>query len=101
MLSELSVKESSFIYYFLFSHNSCDCCAIPYDDVDQDKVGLKVKDREEENKEDDNDLEVLYKGVYGTNGDKEDERPNKTKELLPKYLSSDKLLPLNVSRETL
>ena len=44
MSSEQSVKEFSFISYFLFSHNSCDCCAIPDDDIDEDKVGLEVED---------------------------------------------------------
>ena len=47
MSSELSVKEFSFIYEFLFSHNYYDCCEIPDDDVDEEKVGLKVEDREE------------------------------------------------------
>ena len=47
MSSELSVKEFSFISYFLFSHNSCDHCEIPDDDVDEDKVGLKVESGEE------------------------------------------------------
>ena len=69
MSSELSVKEFSFISYFLFSHNSCDRCAIPDDDVDEEKVGLKVEDREE-NKEEDNDyLEVWDDEVDGTNDD--------------------------------
>ena len=47
MSSEQSVKEFSFVSYFIFSHNSCDRCAIPDDDVDADKVGLKVEDGEE------------------------------------------------------
>ena len=58
MSSKLSVKEFSFISYFLFSHNSCDRCTITDDDVDEDKVGLKVEDREEKKEEDNDDLEV-------------------------------------------
>ena len=46
MSSKLSVKEFSLIFYFLFSHNSCNRCVIPDDDADEDKVGLKVEDRE-------------------------------------------------------
>ena len=56
MSSEHSVKEFSFVYYFLFSHNSYDRCAIPDDDVDEDKVNLKVEDREEKKEEDNDDL---------------------------------------------
>ena len=58
MPSEHSVKEFSLIYYLLFSHNSCNHCAIPDDDVDEDKVVFKVEDREEKKEEDNNDLEV-------------------------------------------
>ena len=46
MSSKHSVKELSFISYFLFSHNACDLCAVPDDDVDEDEVGLKVEDGE-------------------------------------------------------
>ena len=56
MSREQSVKEFSFIYYFLFSHNYCHRCLIPDDDVDEDKVCLKVEDGEEKKEEDDNDL---------------------------------------------
>ena len=58
MSSEQSVKEFSFISYLLFSHNSCDCCAIPYDYVDEDKVGLEVEDGEKRKEKDDKNLEV-------------------------------------------
>ena len=71
MSSEPSVKEFSFISYFLFFHNSCDRCAIPDNNVDVDKVGLKVEDREERKKGDNNNLEVLDKGVNGLNDDEE------------------------------
>ena len=71
MSSKQSVKELFFISYFLFSHHSCDRCAIPYDDVDEDKVGLKVQDREEKKEEYDDDLEVLEEGVDGRNEDEE------------------------------
>ena len=67
MSSELSVKEFSFISYFLFSNNSCNCCAILDDNVDKEKVGLKVEYREDKNKEDDYDMEVLDKDVDGMN----------------------------------
>ena len=56
MSSEQSVKEFSFIFYFLFSHNSCDRCAIPDTDVDEDKVGLKVEDGEEKKEDNSNNL---------------------------------------------
>ena len=65
MSSELSVKELYFISYFLFSHNSCDRCAIPDDDVDEDNVGLKVEDGEEKKDEDNDDLEVSDEAVNG------------------------------------
>ena len=73
MSSELSVKEFSFITYFLFSHNSCDRCAISYDDVNEDKVSLKVEDGEEkeEGEGDNNDLEVSDEDVDGSNDDEE------------------------------
>ena len=98
MSSEHSVKELSFFSYLLFSHNSCDRCAIPDDDVDEDKVGLKVEDREEKKKEDDNDLEVSDEDVDGTNDHEEEDTSKKTKEVISKYLSSDDLLPLNINR---
>ena len=71
MSSELSVKEFSFISYFLFSHNSCDHCAIPDDDVDEYKFGFKLEDGQEKKEEYDDDLEVLEEGVDGRNEDEE------------------------------
>ena len=108
MSSELSVKEFSFISYFLFSHNSCNCCAIPDGNVDEYKVSLKVEDGEEKKEEDDNDLWVSDKDVNGTNDNKEEDRPNNTKEEITKNISfvkvvvdSKYLLTLNFNRETL
>ena len=69
MSSELSVKELSFISYFLFSRNYCNHCAIPKNDVDEDKVGLKVEDREEKKEEDNIDLEVSDEDVNRSNDD--------------------------------
>ena len=69
MSSELSVKEFSFISYFLSSHNFCNCCAIPDNNVDEDKVGLKVEDWEEKKGEDNDDLEVSDEDVNGSNDD--------------------------------
>ena len=80
MSRKLSVEKFSFISYFLFSHNSCDCCAIPDDDMDEDKVGLKVEDREDKKEEDGNDLEVSDKDVGRTNDNKEEDRPKNTKD---------------------
>ena len=56
MSSKLSVKEFSFISYFLSSHNSCNFCSIPDDDLDEDKAGIKVEDGEEKNEEDNDDM---------------------------------------------
>ena len=70
MSSELSVKEFSFISSFLFSNNSCNRCVIRDDDVDEDKFGLKVEDREDKKEEDNNDLEVSDEDVDGSNDDK-------------------------------
>ena len=46
-------------------------------------------------------MEVLDKEVDGTNDNKVEDRPNNTKELMPKYIIIDNLLPLNFNRETL
>ena len=46
-------------------------------------------------------MEVLDEDVDGTNDDEEEDRPKKTKEVMPRYLSSDDILTLNVNRETL
>ena len=48
--------------------------------MDEDKVGLKVEDGEENKEEDKEDLEVSYKDVDGSNEDGEEYRPKKTKE---------------------
>ena len=48
--------------------------------MDEEKVGLKVEDGEEKKEEDDENLEVLDEEVDGTNDDKEEYRPKKTKE---------------------
>ena len=76
--------------------------------MDEDKIGLKVEDREEKKEEDDNDLWVSDKDVNGTNDDKEEDRPNNTKEEITKNISfvkvvvdSKYLLTLNFNRETL
>ena len=107
MSSKQSVKEFSFVSYFLFSHNSCDRCAI-LDGVDEEKVGLKVEGREENKEEDNNYLEVSDEDVDGWNDDEEEVRPKKTTEEIAKNLScikgvvySDDLSPLNVNMETL
>ena len=71
MSSKHSVTELSFIYYFLFSHNFYDRCVVPGNDVDEDKVGLKVEDGEEKKEKDDGDLEISDKDVDGTIDDKE------------------------------
>ena len=103
-----SVKELSFVSYFLFSHHSCDRCAIPDDYVDEDKVSLKVEDGEEKKDEDNDDLGVSDEDVDGSNDDEEEDRPKDTKEEMPNNLIfakgvvySDDLLPLNANRETL
>ena len=80
MSSKLSVKEFSFISYFLFSHHSCNHCAIPDDHVDEDKVGLKVEDGEEKKEEDNDDMEVSDKDVDGSNEDEEEDRPKNARE---------------------
>ena len=108
MSSEVSFNDLSFISYILFSHNSCDRCTIPDNDVDEEKVVLKVEEREEKENEDNDDLEVSDKDVDGSNDNGEEDTPNKTKAEIPKNLSfikrvvkSDNLITLNVNRETL
>ena len=44
------------IYFLLSYHNSYDRCAIPNDNVDEEKVDLKVEDGDKKKEEDDNDL---------------------------------------------
>ena len=78
MSRELSVKVFSYISYFLFSHDSCDQGVILDNDMDEDKVGLKVEDWKETKEEYDKDLEVLDEDVNGTNDNKEEDRPKKT-----------------------
>ena len=48
---------------------------IPDDDVDEDKVSLKVEDGEEKKEEDNEDLYLLNEEVEGLNDDEEDDRP--------------------------
>ena len=80
MSSGPNVKELSFIYYFLLYHNSCNRCAIPDNDVDLDKAGIKVEDREETKEEDHDNLEGSEEDVNGINDDEEEDSPKKTKE---------------------
>ena len=87
MSSEHSVKELSFIYYFLFSHNSCDCCAISDGDVDEDKVGLKVEDGEGKKEEDDNNLEVSDEDVDRTMATKKRTCPRIPRRKCPRTLA--------------
>ena len=76
--------------------------------MDEEKVGVKVEDGEERKEEDEDDMKVLDEDVGGMNDEEEEDRPKKTKEVMPKYLGfvkgvveSDDLLPVNVNRETL
>ena len=110
MSSKQSVKEFYFVSYLLFSHIFCDRCAISDNDVDQYKVDLNVEDVEKK-KEEYDALKGSDKDVDRMNGDKEENRSKKTKEVMPNYLSFVKgvmdsddllsLLPLNFNRETL
>ena len=78
--------------------------------VDEENVSLKVEEGEEKKEEEEN-IEVLYKDIVGTNDNDKEEGFKKTKEVMTEYLSfvkgvvdSDKLLPLlplKVNRETL
>ena len=76
--------------------------------MDEKKVGLKVEDGKEEEEEDNDDLEVSDEDVDGSNDDKEEDRPKKTKEEMPKNLifakgvvDSGELIPPKVNREIL
>ena len=76
--------------------------------MDEDKDRFKVEDGEEKKEEDDGNIEVSDKDVNGMNDDKEEDRPKKTKEEMPKNISfvkgvvdSDDLITLKVYRETL
>ena len=76
--------------------------------MDEDKVGLKVDDGEDNKEEDDNDIKVRDKDVDEVNDKKEEDRPKKTKEEMSKNLSfgkgvvdSNDLLALNANIETL
>ena len=53
------MSKNSLSFLTFFSHNSCDLCAIPDNNLDEEKIGLKVEDGEEKKEEDDEDLEVL------------------------------------------
>ena len=76
--------------------------------MDENKVGPKVEDGEENKEEDDNNLEVLDKDVDGANDDEEEDINKKTKEEMLKNLSFfkgvveiDNCLLINVNKETL
>ena len=108
MSSEQSVKELSFISFYLFSHISCNCCTILDRDLDEDKVGHKIDDGKEKKEEDENDLEVSDEDVDGKNDYGEEGRPKNTNEEMPNNLiffkgvvDSNDLLLLNINRETL
>ena len=108
MSNEHSIRKFSFISYFLFSNNSFDRCATSEDDVDEENVGLKVQDGDDKKEEDDDNLEVSDEDIDRTNDDEEEVRPKNTKEEMPKnrsfvkgVVNSEKLLPINVNRETL
>ena len=75
------------IYFLLSYHNSYDRCAIPDDNVDEEKVDPKVEDGENKKEEDDNDLEISDKEVNRKNYDKEEDSPKNIKEEIPKNLS--------------
>ena len=90
MPSELSVKEFSFVSYFLFSYNSCDRCTIPDDDVDEDKVGLKVEDGEEKKEEDNDDLEVSDEDVDGSMKMEKSTGPKRPRREFPRTLASSR-----------
>ena len=70
-------------FLLLFSHDSCDRCAIPDEYLDEYKLGLKVEGGEEKKEEDDKNLEVSDKDADGMNDDKEEESSNKNKEVMP------------------
>ena len=62
-------KNSHSFLTFLFSHHSCNRCAIPDNNVNEEKVGLKVEDGEDKKEENNYDLEVSDKDVDGLNDD--------------------------------
>ena len=90
-----------FHFLLLIYHDSCNRCAIPDEYVDEDKVGLKVEDGEEQKEEDDNDLEVSDEDIDGMNDDKEQDMHKKTKEEMPRTLASSRESQGRLCRETL
>ena len=75
----MSKKSLSFLtsYFFIIPANRC---AILENDVDEEKVGLKVEDGEEKKEEDNDNMEVSDEDVDGSNDNEEEDRTNKYKE---------------------